>query len=209
MKKTVLFLLRHGATAANLAKPPRLQGRRQNPPLAPLGVRQAELTRDFLAIRPFDCCYSSPLLRAVETAEIIAQPHGLKPIPHDGLTECDVGRWEGLDWETIRAAEPDYYQSYMADPARYGYPEGESFADVYQRSAPALDEILRKHTGSRILVIAHHVVNRTYLATLLGLGVAQARAVQLNNCGISVVETGEQTVVTTLNASFHLQGAAA
>jgi broad specificity phosphatase PhoE len=206
-RRTLLYLLRHGATEANLADPPRLQGRGQNPPLAPLGVRQAELTRDFLAIRAFDLCYTSPLLRAVQTAEIICHPHGIKPIVHDGLIECDVGRWEGLDWGSIQANDPENYQRYMSNPARFGYPEGESFAEVYQRSAPALNEMLQKHAGCRILVISHHVVNRTYLATLLGLGVAQARSVQLDNCGISVVEKREQAVVTTLNAAFHLQGA--
>src|SRR5437879_1666623 len=75
--KTILYLIRHGATEANLAQPPLLQGRRHNPPLARVGIRQAEATRDFLAIRPIDCCYSSPLLRAVQTAAIVAAPHGI------------------------------------------------------------------------------------------------------------------------------------
>jgi broad specificity phosphatase PhoE len=206
-RRTILYLLRHGATEANLATPPRLQGRNQNPQLAPLGVRQAELTRDFLAVRPIDYCYTSPLLRAVQTAEIICHPHGIEPMVHQGLIECDVGRWEGLDWRSIRANDPEDYHRYMSDPARFGYPEGESFAEVYQRAAPALNGLLQKHAGCRILVVAHHVVNRTYLASLLGLGVAQARSVQLDNCGVSVVERSEQTRVTTLNAAFHLQGA--
>ena len=72
--RTILYLLRHGATEANLAHPPRLQGRRLDPPLAKLGVRQAEATRDFLAIRPIDHCYSSPLRRAMQTASIVAAP---------------------------------------------------------------------------------------------------------------------------------------
>src|SRR6266852_199035 len=63
--RTILYLLRHGATEANLANPARLQGRRLDPPLAKLGVRQAEATRDFLAIRPIDQSYSSPLRRAM------------------------------------------------------------------------------------------------------------------------------------------------
>src|SRR5437868_8480648 len=100
--KTVLYLLRHGATEANLARPARLQGRRHNPPLARLGVRQAEATRDFLAGSRLDHCYTSPLLRAVQTAAIVVGPHGLSPQPLEDLTECDVGRWEGLDWQTIR-----------------------------------------------------------------------------------------------------------
>src|SRR5436309_5333072 len=110
--KTTLYLIRHAATEANLARPPRLQGCRQDPPLARLGVRQAETTRDFLAIRPIDSCYCSPLLRAVQTATIIAAPHGIEPKPMDALTECDVGRWEGLDWQTIRSRDADAYEKF-------------------------------------------------------------------------------------------------
>ncbi len=130
-QKTVLYLIRHGATEANLARPARIQGRRHNPPLTRLGVRQAEATRDFLAIRPIDHCYCSPLLRAVQTAAIVAGPHGLSPQPLEALTECNVGRWEGLDWQTIRSLDPAGFQSFHANPAAFGYPGGESFRDVY------------------------------------------------------------------------------
>ena len=208
--KTVLYLIRHGATEANLARPPRLQGRRHNPPLAALGVRQAEATRDFLAIRPIDHCYCSPLLRAVQTASIVAAPHGVSPQPVESLTECDVGRWEGLDWQSIRGLDPEVYERFMANPGQFGYPEGESFGDVFRRVSTALEELLTSHAGEAILVVAHHVVNRTYLAGLLGLTPDQARQVTLDNCGISlVVREGATTTVNTLNAAFHLQGVAA
>src|SRR5207247_4161891 len=167
--RTILYLIRHAATEANLARPARLQGRRHNPPLARIGIRQAEATRDFLAIRPIDHCYSSPLLRAVQTAAIVTAPHGLSPQPVETLTECDVGRWEGMDWQSIRYLDAETYQRFMMNPAEHGYPGGESFADVYRRVAPCLDELLRIHAGAGILVVAHHVVNRTYLASLLGL----------------------------------------
>jgi broad specificity phosphatase PhoE len=207
---TVLYLLRHGATAANLARPALLQGRRGDPPLAPPGVRQAEAACDALAGRPIAACYTSPLRRAAETARIIAAPHGLTPQPLDELTECDVGRWEGLDWDTIRAREPDAYARFHADPAAHGYPDGESFADVYARAAPALDELLRRHAGGAVLVVAHHVVGRVYLAGLLGLPPARARRVTLDNGGISVaVRAGGRTRVATLNAAFHLPDVAA
>lgn len=209
MRKTVLYLLRHGATAANISKPPVLQGRQQNPPLAPVGVRQAEVTRDLLAIRAIDQCYTSPLLRAVQTATIITAPHGIKPRVCEEIIEGDVGRWEGLDWESIRQREPQSYAKYMADPGSFGYPEGESFREVYERAAPALDKILRSHPGQTVLIVSHNIVNRTYLAVLLGLSIAQARQVKLDNCGISVVEHDKSgTVVTTVNAAFHLKGAA-
>ena len=208
--KTLLYLLRHGATAANLASPPTLQGRGQNLPLARLGIRQAEATRDFLAVRPIDCCYSSPMLRALQTATIVAAPHGLSPMPLDNLTECDVGEWEGLDWPTIRTQNPDAYERFMSRPGDAGYPGGESFADVFHRVHGTIEELLVRHEGNSVLVVGHHVVNRTYLAGLLGLGPNQARLVTLDNCGISVVvRDGKQTTVHTLNAAFHLQGLAA
>lgn len=208
--KTILYLIRHGATEANLARPARIQGRRHNPPLARLGVRQAEATRDFLAIRPIDHCYCSPLLRAVQTAAIVAAPHGLSPQPLEALTECDVGRWEGLDWQTVRYLDAEGYQRFMQFPGQHGYPGGETFNTVLDRVAPALNELLRQHSGESILVVAHHVVNRTYLAGLLGLTPDQARQVTLDNCGISlVVCEDDQTTVRTLNAAFHLQGVAA
>jgi broad specificity phosphatase PhoE len=208
--KTLLYLIRHGATEANLARPARIQGRRHNPPLARQGVRQAEATRDFLASRPIDHCYCSPLLRAVQTAAILAAPHGLSPLPLEALTECDVGRWEGLDWQTVRYLDAEGHERFHADPASFGYPGGESFADVHARAAPALEELLHRHAGESILVVAHHVVNRTFLAGLLGLGPGQSRQVSLDNCGISlVVRESGRTTVCTLNAAFHLQGIAA
>jgi broad specificity phosphatase PhoE len=208
--QTTLYLIRHGATASNLEKPPRLQGCRLDPPLAPLGVRQAEATRDVLAIRPIDFCYCSPLRRAVQTANIVASAHGLVPEPLAALIECDVGRWEGLDWQTIHQADPESYRRFMACPGEFGYPGGESFGDVHRRVSACLDELLEKHRGESILVVGHHVVNRTYLAGLLGLTPNQARQVKLDNCGISVVVSNvDETTVCTLNAAFHLQGVAA
>jgi broad specificity phosphatase PhoE len=208
--RTTLYLLRHGATEANQADPPRLQGRRYNPPLTRLGIRQAEATRDFLAVRPIDLCYCSPLLRAVQTATIVAAPHGISPQTLDALTECDIGRWEGLDWQSIRYLDAEAYHRFMSNPATTPYPGGESFRDVYLRVAKAMEKLLHEHAGRSILVVSHHIVTRTYLAGLLGLPLEQARQVSLDNCGISVVQReGERTTVTTLNAAFHLQGMAA
>ena len=209
-RQTILYLIRHGATEANLARPPRIQGRRHNPPLARLGVRQAEATRDFLARRSIDHCYTSPMLRAVQTAAIVAAPHGLSPTPLEELNECDVGRWEGLDWPTVRYLDADGYQRFDADPAAFGYPGGESFGTVHDRVVPAIESLLERHHGEAILVVAHHVVNRTFLAGLMGLAPGQARQVSLDNCGISVVvRDGDATTVATLNAASHLQGLAA
>ena len=134
----------------------------------------------------------------------------MSPQPLEALTECDVGNWEGMDWQAIRYLDAEGYRRFMENPAECGYPGGESFGDVYRRSAECLEGLLAQHAGQAILVVAHQVVNRTYLAGLLGLTPDQARQVTLDNCGISLVSREEdRTTVSTLNASFHLQGLAA
>jgi broad specificity phosphatase PhoE len=146
----------------------------------------------------------------VQTATIVAAPHGLTPVPLEALTECDVGRWEGLDWQMARFLDAEAYQRFHGNPARWGYPGGESLTDVANRAGPAIEELFSRHRGESVLVVAHNQVNRTYLAGLLGIGLDQARQVVLDNCGISiVVRDGERTSVNTLNAAFHLQGVAA
>ncbi|MFL5327942.1 MAG: histidine phosphatase family protein [Gemmataceae bacterium] len=206
--RTTLYLVRHAATAANLAKPSLLQGRRTDPPLDPIGIAQAQVTRNALEVVPFAASFCSPLIRARQTATIIAPK--LEPQVIEGLTECDVGRWEGLAWDTIRQNEPDEYARYMADPSSFGYPEGESFAEVFARSSSAITQLIEHHTGQTILVVSHHVVNRAYLAVQLGLPISKARQVALDNCGISVLEfaNGEGTV-TMLNSTVHLSKLAA
>ena len=121
-----------------------------------------------------------------------------------------MGRWERLDWQTIREQDPEAYARFMDRPGEFGYPEGESFADVSERVSRALEELLNEHEGQALLIVGHHIVNRTYLAGLMGLGPNQARQVTLDNCGVSIVirENGI-TTVGTVNAAFHLQGVAA
>lgn len=85
--KTTLYLLGHGSTEP---RPGRSPGR--IPRLAAAGRRQAAATRDFLAVRPLDGCFSSPLRPALETAVIVAGPHGLTPQLLHALTDSNPDR---------------------------------------------------------------------------------------------------------------------
>jgi phosphoserine phosphatase len=202
---TLLYLLRHAATPANLADPPRLQGRRHDPSLAPLGVLQAEATRDLLAALPLRRCYCSPMLRAAQTAAIVAAPHGLCPEPVEALAECDVGNWEGLDWQAIRYLDADAHRLFLQDPSTHSYPGGESLADVHRRCAPALERLLAQHTGESLLVVTHQVVLRVLLAGLLGLPLCRARELHFDNASLSVVSfDAGRTTVLRLNDTTHL-----
>ncbi|MDW8039205.1 MAG: histidine phosphatase family protein [Thermoguttaceae bacterium] len=200
-----MYLVRHGATEHNLAQPPRLQGRRLNAPLAPEGRRQAERTAQLLAQVRLEAVYTSPLLRARQTAELIALPHQAPLYEVEAFTEIDVGRWEGMDWASIRQQAPQWYALFEADAGRHGYPEGENFQQVQERTVAALAQILPRHLGQAIAIVAHNVVNRCLLAHVLGIPLAQYRRITQDNCGVSILRfQGEKMKVITLNAVFHL-----
>jgi len=204
---TYLVLIRHGATEANAARPYRLQGYRTDLPLFDLGRRQAREVGRFLATCPLKRVLTSPLRRAVETAEHVARSHGLRVEPWPDVIECDVGRWDGMTWERIEREDPEAYRLFMADPATAGYPEGESYRDVQQRVAPAFEGLLRESAGTSVAVVSHNVVNRAYLAGLLGVPISEARRIPQNNGGISLIRrTPAGTKVLTVNSILHLEG---
>ena len=204
---TRVYLIRHGATALNRAVPYRIQGRRADLPLDAAGIEQARRAAEVLVGIEMAAVYASPMLRAMETAHAIGQPHGLDPIAVAALVEADVGRWEGLTWDEARALDPEPCAQFLARPGTIPYPGGESFLDVQHRAAPAIAALAADHPGARIAVIGHNVVNRACLALWLGLPIDRARGLRQSNGGINVIDFGDGApTVETLNAGLHLNG---
>jgi len=200
-----LYLVRHAATANNRARPPRLQGRRTDPPLSDEGFQQARQTGRLLAESPLAAVYSSPLLRARQTAEAIALPHGLEVEIVDDLIEVDVGDWEGRPWDEIERNDPAAYKAFMTDASVHPYLGGENLQTVLDRAAPALERLMAANLGRLVVAVAHNVVNRSYLARLMDMPLARYRLVPQDNCGVNLLRYRDGKVkVVTLNAVFHL-----
>jgi broad specificity phosphatase PhoE len=202
-----MYLVRHGATEANLRRPYLLQGQRIDLPLSETGHLQAQAARTALADRPIELIFSSPLRRATETAQIIAAPHRAPVRTVAELIECDVGRWEGLSWEAIRQQDATHWQAFQSDPGATPYAGGESFAQVQSRVVAATERLLRDHTQGDLLIVTHNIVARVYVAHLLGIAVSQARSIRQDNGGISVIALCDGTAkLLTLNSILHLNG---
>ena len=203
---STLCLVRHGATDANLKRPYVLQGRGIDLPLNATGARQAEQVAGLLAQQSITVVYASPMRRAMETARAIAARCRVEIISCEELVECHVGRWEGLNWDDIREQFPAEYEDFQRDPSRFPYLGGESYGDVARRAVPVLEQLLERHPGERIAVVAHNVVNRVSIATFLGLELARAKDIHQSNCGVNVIrrENG-RTQLLTLNSAFHLE----
>lgn len=203
--ETTLYLVRHGATLQNEQRPVVLQGCGVDGPLSANGQRQAQAVADFLARFPLARVYSSPMRRARETAEQIAARHAAAVDVVDEIHEVSVGDWEGRSWTEIMEADREYYDRFMQNPADVPYLGGETYRAVLERVQPAFEAVLERHAGQSIAVVAHNVVNRVYLSSLLGLGLSRARGIRQANCCVNVVRRKRGvTELVTLNAEFHL-----
>jgi broad specificity phosphatase PhoE len=138
---TTILLARHGETDWNREQ--RFQGW-ADPPLNATGREQAQALRDQLRDTPFDAVYTSDLKRAHETAEIVAEPHGVPVIANEGLREIDVGPLQGRTW-------PELHDEYGDGE----WPHGETREQHHARVHDALLSIARRHAGQRILVVTH------------------------------------------------------
>jgi len=199
------YLIRHAETDNNRARPRRLQGRRTDPALSSEGHVQARQTGDLLAKEPVAAVYSSPLLRARQTAEAVARPHELDVEIVDDLIEVDVGDWEGRAWDEIQRTDPEAYRLFMTDASIHPYLGGENMAVVQTRAIAAMGRLLAANLGRTIAAVAHNCVNRTYLAHPLGVSLTQYRSISQDNCGVNVLRYRNGKVkLVTLNSIAHL-----
>lgn len=162
---TRLYLIRHGAT--KLSAEDRFAGS-TNVDLSDQGRFQAERLSERLADDAITAAYCSPMRRTTETAQIIARPHGLSPLPADGLREISHGRWEEMHRAEVEAQFPDEYAAWEADPFTFAPLGGESGLNVLARALPVIRDIVVKHPNQNVIVVSHKATIRLLISSLLG-----------------------------------------
>lgn len=162
---TRVFLVRHGATT--LTAEDRFAGS-SNPPLSEEGREQARRLATRLAGQGLRAVVSSPRDRALETATILAAPHGLAVQTDEDLREIDHGHWEGLTRRDVEARFPDEAAAWEEDPYTFAPAGGESGLMVTARALPSLIGLVRRHAGEHVLVVSHKATIRLLLGSLLG-----------------------------------------
>jgi alpha-ribazole phosphatase len=166
---TRIYLVRHGQVAG--FDSPRYNGQ-TDVALTEYGIEQYHQLKVRLADKPLAACYSSDLSRCAIGAGIICPQHGLEPSFHPELRELNIGVWEGLAWQEIQARWPEAWQGRLADLVNYRVPEGENLLDVAGRVMPVVDDIVARHRGEEVLVVAHGGVNRIILLNAIGAPLA-------------------------------------
>ncbi|MBI2201254.1 MAG: histidine phosphatase family protein [Armatimonadetes bacterium] len=188
---TLLFTLRHGLTELNRDK--RVSGQTLDVPLLPEGVRQAEDARDRFAGTPVDVVISSPLVRAIRTAEIVTG-FSREAIEIDPLcNERSFGRMEGLTRAEVEARFPEvrYLQiehiGYSLNP-----PGGELFDALQDRARRFLQRVLQRHRNKRLLISSHQTFLQQLHGVLRGLDPFQSLHYDILNLELNLFHLGPQ-----------------
>jgi broad specificity phosphatase PhoE len=163
-----LYLVRHGQTDLNRDK--RFRGM-TDAPLNQVGREQAWGAGEILAGSGIKSIYTSPLPRAVETAELIASATGATVIPDHDFVDIDYGDWQGLTVEEVEERYgPEQMESWVADPGAFRFPGGDSMADVLARVGPALRRIVGEEYPGPAAAVSHLAVLKTCFLAALDLG---------------------------------------
>ena len=201
---TVLYLVRHGQTAANQRR--LLQGSTDHP-LDELGLRQAELIAARLAeLPPFHALISSPLQRAVVTATAIGRRLDLEPVVSQSLTELDFGAWENRNFAEMIAEDPATAARFL-DYEDYdvGWPGGETRRGFYDRVWQAFSAILDDYQRHRVIVVAHGGVFGAFLAMVQGRSPNDLACYDIKNCSLTELRVAQDhTLIQLRNDVCHL-----
>ena len=198
---TSIILVRHGQTAWNAAEV--FRGR-IDIELDETGLKQAELLAAYLSRRKLEAVYSSPLKRAVQTAEAIARHHGLAVEIAPGLNDMDFGEWQGLSLQEVKGRFNELFAAWVSDPHRVRMPSGENLDDVCQRALAVVNQMVDKHEGTVVVLVSHRVVNKVLICALLGLDNSHFWDVRLDICGMTTFELtdGRFVLAEHNNTSF-------
>lgn len=200
---TKVIFVRHGETSWNLDK--RYQGH-SDIALNEKGVQQAQAVAERLATERISAVYSSDLIRAAKTAELIAAQHSLPIVTIPELREVNFGLWEGLTYEQIMATWPEELSAIYSKPGAMCIPDGESFDDVSKRVEVGLARCIEKHQNETIVIVSHGGTMRVALCNALGIPIEKMWSLRQDSTAINVIEYFEEmTVVSLVNDTCHIK----
>lgn len=201
---TTVLAVRHGETAWN--RETRIQGQ-LDIPLNPLGQAQARRLAQALEGQGIDAIYASDLLRADETARIVAERLGLAVSSEQGLRERAFGIFEGLTWAEIEERWPAQSERWRRRDPDFGAEGGESLQGFYTRVVTAAQRLVVEHPGQTVLLVAHGGVLDCLYRAAARQPLQAPRTWQLGNATINrLLHTPQGFSLVGWNDDKHLDG---
>jgi broad specificity phosphatase PhoE len=200
---TSIYLIRHGQTAWN--KEEIFRGR-TDVPLNEIGLREAELAGGYLKDKEIHVIYSSPLSRAWQTAQKIAQFHNLEVQPLNGIIDMSFGRWEGHSLQEIQKNDGELYRQWREEPHRVRIPDGESLDEVRIRTMAALEEMIRYHPGKTLVLVSHRVITKVLICGILGIDNSHFWQIGQDTTAINLIQhRNGKYILSLMNETCHLK----
>jgi broad specificity phosphatase PhoE len=158
-----------------------------------------ELTARLAEIQ-FTAVYTSPLARALQTAEAVAAAQGLIPIEIADLREIDFGDVEGLEFDRY---PPQLQAELLGGPLSVRFPGGETYGELRERVCRALDDVIARHPGEPVLIVTHAGSIRAALGAWLGIAGEAIFRIDQRTASVNVVDWVEGTPVVRLLNGTH------
>lgn len=195
-----IILIRHGETIWN--KEGRVQGL-SDIALSDVGLHHAQQLALSLRDHHIHSIYSSPLIRAKKTAQIINQYHNAPICLESGLMEMDQGNFEGLSYQELIACEKDFLKKWISDPASVKMPNGESFSELQARAWKVIEGIIIKPYNA--LVVSHSFTIASILCKVKNISLSEFRSVHVDTASKTIIrfENGSASI-KCLNDRTHL-----
>lgn len=200
---TQIIIVRHGRTEWNRVE--RFRGR-ADLKLDEVGIKQAEAAAARIAGWQVSAVYSSPLHRALTTAEILVRPFNLKVKLLPCIIDIDYGEWQGLSPEEASDRYGDLYSTWLTSPHQVKFPGGESLDEVRERVASAVDNLIAQHPKETIVLVSHKAVCQILILSLLGLDNSHFWEITQDVCAVNVFEVrGGVPSALLINDTCHLK----
>ena len=203
----LLLLVRHGEN--DYVKKNILAGRLPEVHLNEKGRSQANAVAERLKSLPIKAVYSSPLERAMETAEPLAKALGLEMIQRPGLIELNIGDWQGQPLKSLKKLK--VWRKVQGNPSRFRFPGGEAFLDTQQRICTELEELASLHQPKEMLAcVSHADPIKLAVAYFLGMPLDHFQRLSVSPGSITALylgEMGAQLVTLNYDLSLSLPGA--
>lgn len=179
-----LIFLRHGQAQNNVER--RLMGRMPNVSLTTQGTAQAEYAAGYISNMGVSRIYSSPIQRAAQTADIVGERLSVRPIHDDRLIEIDMGKFTGMRYRDVEAAEGDVFQRFYSQDADFAAMGVETFESVRSRVRDMVEYVLERHPGENVVLVTHMDPIKAMLYDVLGLRPDLLSEVIIANASVNV-----------------------
>ena len=201
-----VILIRHGETDWNQSR--RIQGGNSDTQLNQRGQRQVENLALRLRPEKIEAIYSSPLQRALDTAQAIALYHQLSVDIEPDLKEIDVGELEGVPIARIGKYLSQLLTSESQDKTLMKLPGGESLPELQQRVWSTIQRLVDRHRDGLFVVVSHYFTTLAIICSVLNLPLSQIGRLRLGAGSISIFTSDEQAARLLLfNDTCHLASA--